>query len=36
MTPRLNPFSAAPTPMKSWLEFSQSIPHIGLEESLIR
>jgi AhpD family alkylhydroperoxidase len=35
MTPRLNPFSAAPAPMKSWLEFSQGLLHGGLEESLM-
>jgi len=35
MTPRLNPFSAAPAPMKSWLEFSQRVLQNGLEESLM-
>jgi AhpD family alkylhydroperoxidase len=35
MTPRLNPFSAAPAPMKSWLEFSQGVLQSGLEESLM-
>ncbi len=35
MTPRLNPFSAAPVPMKSWLEFSQGVLQNGLEESLM-
>ena len=35
MTPRLNPFSAAPAPMQSWLEFSQGIQRLGLEESLM-
>jgi AhpD family alkylhydroperoxidase len=36
MTPRLNPFSAAPAPMKSWLEFSQGLLlQTGLEESLM-
>ncbi|HME85180.1 MAG TPA: carboxymuconolactone decarboxylase family protein [Roseiarcus sp.] len=35
MTPRLNPFSAAPAPMKSWLEFSQGVLQNGLEESLM-
>ena len=34
MTPRLNPFAAAPAPMKSWLEFSQGLLKGGLEESL--
>ena len=34
MTPRLNPFAAAPTPMKSWLEFSRGLREGGLEESL--
>jgi AhpD family alkylhydroperoxidase len=35
MTPRLNPFSAAPAPMKAWLEFGQGLKHSGLEESLM-
>jgi AhpD family alkylhydroperoxidase len=35
MTPRLNPFSAAPALMKSWLEFSQGLLQSGLEESLM-
>ena len=35
MTPRLNPFSAAPAPMQSWLEFSQGIQRLGLVESLM-
>jgi AhpD family alkylhydroperoxidase len=34
MTPRLNPFAAAPAPMKSWLDFSQGLYKCGLEESL--
>jgi AhpD family alkylhydroperoxidase len=34
MTPRLNPFAAAPAPMKAWLEFSQGLRKGGLEESL--
>jgi AhpD family alkylhydroperoxidase len=34
MTPRLNPFAAAPEPMKSWLDFSQGLYKCGLEESL--
>ena len=35
MTPRLNPFSAAPAPMRSWLEFSQGLQRGSLEESLM-
>jgi AhpD family alkylhydroperoxidase len=35
MTPRLNPFAAAPAPMKSWLDWSTSIPTSGLENSLM-
>ena len=35
MTLRLNPFAAAPAPMKSWLEFGQSLNRCGLEESLM-
>ena len=35
MTPRLNPFSAAPAPMKAWLEYGQSVTRLGLEESLM-
>ncbi|HZZ62505.1 MAG TPA: carboxymuconolactone decarboxylase family protein [Roseiarcus sp.] len=34
MTPRLNPFTAAPAPMKAWLEFSQGLEKGGLEERL--
>jgi AhpD family alkylhydroperoxidase len=34
MTPRLNPFAAAPAPMKAWLEFSQGLEYRGLEERL--
>jgi AhpD family alkylhydroperoxidase len=34
MTPRLNPFAAAPAPMKSWLDFSRGLLETGLEESL--
>jgi alkylhydroperoxidase family enzyme len=34
MTPRLNPFAAAPAPMKAWLEFSRGLRKGGLEESL--
>jgi AhpD family alkylhydroperoxidase len=35
MTPRLNPFAAAPAPMQSWLDFSKGILQSGLEESLM-
>jgi AhpD family alkylhydroperoxidase len=35
MTPRLNPFAAAPTPMQSWLAFGKGILESGLEESLM-
>jgi AhpD family alkylhydroperoxidase len=35
MTPRLNPFAVAPATMKSWLDFGQSIPQNGLEDSLM-
>ena len=35
MTPRLNPFVAAPAPMQKWLDFSKGILQIGLEESLM-
>jgi AhpD family alkylhydroperoxidase len=35
LTPRLNPFAAAPTPMKAWLEYSQTTLKLGLEESLM-
>ena len=35
MTPRLNPFAAAPAVMKSWLEFGQGVLKTGLEESLM-
>jgi AhpD family alkylhydroperoxidase len=34
MTPRLNPFAAAPAAMKSWLEYSQGTLKNGPEESL--
>lgn len=36
MTPRLNPFAAAPAPMKAWLDYSQSTLRNGLEESLVQ
>jgi AhpD family alkylhydroperoxidase len=35
MTPRLNPFAAAPAPMRSWLAFGESILKSGLEDSLM-
>jgi AhpD family alkylhydroperoxidase len=35
MTPRLNPFAAAPAPMQSWLEFGKGILQSGLEDSLM-
>jgi AhpD family alkylhydroperoxidase len=35
MTPRLNAFSVAPAPMQSWLEFSQGVQRLGLEERLM-
>ena len=35
MTPRLNPFAAAPAPMQSWLEFGKDILQSGLEDSLM-
>ena len=35
MTPRLNPFAAAPAPMKSWLDFGKGILQCGLEDSLM-
>jgi AhpD family alkylhydroperoxidase len=35
MTPRLNAFAAAPASMKSWLDFSQGLKQLGLEESLM-
>jgi AhpD family alkylhydroperoxidase len=35
MTPRLNPFAAAPAPMKSWLDFGKGILQSGLEDSLM-
>ena len=35
MTPRLNPFAAAPAPMKAWLDFTQGLLKDGLEESLM-
>jgi AhpD family alkylhydroperoxidase len=35
MTPRLNPFAAAPAPMKSWLDWSIGVQKNGLEDSLM-
>ncbi|MBV9287658.1 MAG: carboxymuconolactone decarboxylase family protein [Hyphomicrobiales bacterium] len=35
MTPRLNPFAAAPKAMQSWLDFSKEINACGLEGSLM-
>jgi AhpD family alkylhydroperoxidase len=35
MKPRLNPFAAAPSAMKGWLDYGQSLLHCGLEESLM-
>ena len=35
MTPRLNPFAAAPAAMKAWLDFSNSVLQCGLETSLM-
>jgi AhpD family alkylhydroperoxidase len=35
MTPRLNPFAAAPAPMRSWLDFGNGILESGLEDSLM-
>ena len=35
MTPRLNPFAAAPAPMRSWLDFGKGILQSGLEDSLM-
>jgi AhpD family alkylhydroperoxidase len=34
MTPRLNPFTAAPAPMQSWLEFGQDCEKKALESGL--
>jgi len=35
MTPRLNPFAAAPVPMQAWLAFGKGILESGLEKSLM-
>ncbi len=35
MTPRLNPFAAAPALMQSWLDFGKCLLESGLEDSLM-
>ena len=35
MTPRLDPFAAAPASMQSWLKYGQSALKLGLEDSLM-
>ena len=35
MTPRLDPFAAAPALMQSWLEFGKTVLQSGLDESLM-
>jgi AhpD family alkylhydroperoxidase len=35
MTPRLNPFAAAPLPMQAWLDFGKGILQAGLDDSLM-
>ena len=35
MTPRLNPFAAAPAPMQLWLDFGKGMLQCGLEGSLM-
>jgi alkylhydroperoxidase family enzyme len=35
MTPRLNPFAAAPAMMESWLDFGKGVLQCGLEDSLM-
>jgi AhpD family alkylhydroperoxidase len=35
MTPRLNPFAAAPASMQAWLAYSTGIPASGLEPALM-
>jgi AhpD family alkylhydroperoxidase len=35
MTPRLNPFAAAPAAMQAWLEFGKGLQQSGLEERLM-
>jgi len=34
MTPRLNPFAAAPAPMQLWLDFGKAILRGGVEDRL--
>src|SRR4051794_32859457 len=35
MTPRLDPFAAAPAPMRAWLDFGKVILRGGLEDGLM-
>ncbi len=35
MTPRLNPFAAAPAAMKAWLDYGNTVLQCGLESSLM-
>lgn len=35
MTPRLNPFAAAPAAMKAWLDYGNTVLQCGLEPSLM-
>jgi hypothetical protein len=35
MTPRLNPFAAAPALMQLWLDLGNAIPRSGLDERLM-
>jgi AhpD family alkylhydroperoxidase len=35
MTPRLNPFAAAPAPMQSWLDFGKGLLQDGIETSVM-
>ena len=35
MTPRLNPFAAAPAPMQAWLDFGKTILASGLDDRLM-
>ena len=35
MTPRLNPFAAAPALMQSWLDFGKVVLQSGLEDRLV-
>jgi AhpD family alkylhydroperoxidase len=36
MEPRLNPFTAAPASMQSWVEFSKGVLNCGLDANLVR